>query len=614
MLEAIQAAPTTGQTTYTFEGQTRSIYDRGRWQGIVTEAGVDAGLAAAYRGQTDYNQRTTNENNLQDTARNLQAQVDVVPRINRAYLSVTRTAGIADRATQTRVASLISQGMISGDITPEQRQDPEAIANYLADRMNVDRNDTVKMNQFRRVASLGWGALDRNIRRDRRTQAYGGADPFVSAAYSPTLRAEASVRDQAQIDSRMQTAMASFGGEGGPMRRIVDALAGGTPGTSVRDLVAQTLGWFPTGDVGNALEGQLVQLQADLRTYHNPAPGTTPAQQAEVRRRVLQNIRNRSTAMRQAVERAGISAGAGVSTTDAARVWQAGRDRRAGFVTESDALAERMLYDDRSLEQLGAGGLGTIQRVQERNQQLRQLAAEHTGGNMEKLLSANAALPDAIRGRVDQLREAQMRDLQTVQTSLREGRSTAITAENRALIDTERRTRGRSNTDVLGNLLTTLGVGSALTVAEREAMARDVMVGDRGNAIRFALPALQRLRVIARTHGADTAEKFQDWLRAGPRAEATDEERRLFNRVTAGLGGRGGFVGIGRDNLHREAIQSQLRQFNPGQRDPATPTQPGASGAGTGQPQQITMSGTLTIPGLGTGNVSAQGRGGPHAA
>ena len=91
---ALQAAVKAGETTYEFGGRKKSVHvEPGRWRELMAAGGVDAGLASAYRSQTAYNQRFIDEKDLTDVTRRVQADVDVAPRLDRAFQRAARQAG-----------------------------------------------------------------------------------------------------------------------------------------------------------------------------------------------------------------------------------------------------------------------------------------------------------------------------------------------------------------------------------------------------------------------------------------------------------------------------------------------------------------------------------------
>jgi hypothetical protein len=214
---------------------------------------------------------------------------------------------------------------------------------------------------------------------------------------------------------------------------------------------------------------------------------------------------------------------------------------------------------------------------------------------------ARSADPDqAVRGRVDAIREGQQRDLLDIQRRLREARRHDLTADQKKAIEGERSTRRRTDAQVMDDLFRTLGV--SVSAEDRAAIAGDVLKGDRGDAIRQALPALQRLRELKKDM---SAEQFQDYLRKGLGDGASAEEKELYHKVAAGRAG-GGIAGIGRDNNRREAITEKLRDFAAWQRetgrDQTADARRGAGGDGVTR-----IEGTLTIPGLGEGRIQARG-------
>lgn len=724
--EAIFQALTRGDTVYRYGNQDRSVHvDRGRWQTIMQDSGVNAGLASAYRSQTQYNQRYVSENNLTDVARQLQGRVDIAPRLQRAYETAGRQAGITDQALLSQIGQTVSEGLL-GDIPPEDWQNPDAMARHMATRLNINPNDQARMQQLRQVATLGWGNGEQMVRTNRRLRGYGSFDQLVQAGRSRTLAAASDHMQQAQMETRMQSAMAGLG-QGSPLSRLADALMEAGPGTGIADLMRSTLNWVPDGVIGERLQGTLAQFQAEMDVFQNADPERIRAQAQDlqrngnrdglqqlaerytggnvdtllngrdlrrtIREQAIRRVQALSPVLRRQAEEAGLETGARVGEQDVRRVTEGFRDRRPGAVRESDDLAERILNDDRSIAALGPGGLETVRRIQGRNEELRRLAGEHAGGNLGVLMATESqrrraseahreveslsarsrglteqieaaeragdrprantlrteleginrnlrerqtqldevnreagttgsdlarATPvsDAVRARVSRVRTDQENELHTVRDRLRTPLRRDMTAAEREQLTRERQMRGRTGTEVMSEIFRQLGVNAAdVSEADRTALAREVQ-GDRGTELRRSAAALGRLRDITRARGLTSGEDFQRYLQNGPGADATDEEKALFNRVTAGRGRGQGLAGINRDNLRRESVLARLRQFAPWEREApggpgGPPGAPGEGGAGGGSTMRVEItSGSITIPGLGTGSFRATGRGG----
>ncbi len=213
---------------------------------------------------------------------------------------------------------------------------------------------------------------------------------------------------------------------------------------------------------------------------------------------------------------------------------------------------------------------------------------------------ARASEPSAeTAARVGSLREAQMADVGVIQERLKAGHKTDLTADQKAALTAERALRGRTDTQVMDAIVKSVGVGSTVSETDRKAIGEEVLRGDRGYAIRRAVPALQRLRTIK---SGMSDEQFQAYLKRGPGAGASDEEIKLYHVVAAGRTG-GGLAGI-TSGSSREQVIERLRDFAPEQRD-AAPTPARGAPAGGDRTQRI--EGTLTIPGLGEGRLHAYG-------
>lgn len=708
---ALQAAVKAGETTYEFGGRKKSVHvEPGRWRELMTAGGVDAGLASAYRSQTAYNQRFIDEKDLTDVTRRVQADVDVAPRLDRAFQRAARQAGVTDADMMKKIGQAGAQGLLE-DIAPEDMQNPDKVADYLAGKLGVDKGDAEKMAQLRRTATLGWGNIEQMVKTNPRMRGYKSADQLVTAHRRATTAEGRNQMDEARQESRLQSALSGLG-SGSALERLVDAVGEATPGTSTREVIAKTLGWVPEGEVGQRLEGTVQKMEAEIKKFRDTdadkvgreakalkASGTEDDKkklqemadkytggnvdklldsknlQRTIREEALGKIKKMSPELRKQAEDAGLELGATASTEDAAKAWTTLRDRRATGFAQADALAEKVLFDDRSLAVLGPGGLDQVKRIQDRNREIRELAGKAAGGDVGNLmatdeqrkrardaygevtkgaadskrlekeveeaeargdtagankkreelegvnkrvtaaqgrltavgrelgtdgekLAKSGAVDPAARAQAERLRAEQMGDLKSVQEKLRAGKRGELTPEQKKAAEAERGMRRKTDAQVMDDIAKTLGMEKDLTTEDRAALAKELR-GDRAHTVRQAVPALKDLREMKR---GMTDEQFREYLAKGPGAGASAEELAAYHKVAAGRTG-GGLAGL-KPGGGREAVAERLRDFSPGQKDPAA--EPDAKKTAGGKDVQR-IEGTITIPGLGEGRLNARG-------
>lgn len=707
--EALLNAVQSGETTYTFDGKTKSVHaDAGRWRSLMKESGVDIGVASAYRSDTAYNQKTISEENLVGLTRQLQADVDIAPRVSRAYQRGARQAGITDNDLLAKIGDAAQAGLL-GEVAPEDMQDPDKMAEYLAGKLGIDKGDAAKMAQLKLVATRGWSTGEQMVKTSSRLRGYKTFDQAITANRRGTNKEAILQLEEAQQESRLQSAMSGLG-SGGPLERIIDAVSSATNKTEVKDIIAKTLGWNPEGEVGQRLEKTVQAMNEEMKKFRDTdadkvgrdaraaaAAGDDLKVRAladqytggnvdvllnsknlkkTIRESALAKIRGMSPELRRQAEAAGLEIGASATSGDAAKAWGSLRDKRGGAgVLETDLLAEKLLHDDRSMSILGGDGLSLIQRLQSRNQETRALANKFAGGDIGNLMATDAqrslakeayaevtkssaeskrleaeyrAAEDrgdiagmdakraeleavnkkvtAAQGRLDSvgrelgttgevlarsgpvdaaartkaegLRRDQMTDTLAVQEKLRGGKRTDLTPEQKKQLEAERVMRRKADPLVMDEIFKSLGLDKDVSAADRAAIGSEALKGDRGVAIRAAVPALQRLRELKKDL---SAEQFRDYLRNGMGAGASDEEKSLYHKVAAGKTG-GGLAGLGVD---RAGIAEKLRDFAPDQRDAVTGKAVSRAGGGGGD---LTVSGNLTVNlETGTGRLNAKG-------
>ncbi len=270
--EALYRAVTAGETTYTFDGKTKSVHAKsGEWRDLMGRSGIDVGLASAYRSETAYNQKYVSENDLQDLTRRLQFDVDVAPRLNMAYQRGARQAGITDRNTLAKLGAAAAKGLGSG-IATDDLQNPDAVAGYLADQLGIDRGDAAKMGQLRQAAEHGWASVEQAVKTNSRLRGYKSADQLITMQRRAMTSGAATEMDETRQESRLQSALAGLG-QGSPLSRLMDSLADATPGTEFKDLAAGVLGWVPEGEVGKNLETTIKAMQAEIHTFREVDSG-----------------------------------------------------------------------------------------------------------------------------------------------------------------------------------------------------------------------------------------------------------------------------------------------------------------------------------------------------
>ncbi len=557
--EKLYEAIERGDKTYEWGGvKGKSVFaDPGRWSEIVADGGVAAATASAYRSQTAYNQKYLDDKSLALT-RSLQGSIDVAPRIQEAYMNAGAASGIKDSAMLRNLGEAMSTGLLK-DLPPDDRQNPDKVAKYLAAKLGVDPKDANAMSQLRQAASLGWGNLEQAVKTRSSLRGYDSAGQMIALNHEGTLQAgDLQMWETAKM-SALQSAVAGIGGEG-IMSRLAEGLANATPNTDLSKLIESALNVTPGTEVHKALEPKVAQMRKEMEILQSRS--ATPEQRAAAAR-ALSNLKVLGKEVGGLLELEGFELRPKASDNEAVRVWQGLRDKRSSSLSEGDALASKILYDDATMAVLGPGGVDLLTRMQDRSGQLRDL-----GGADGETLAGRGTLSDEERKRFEFLREEQMRDALDLQTRLRNSKKADLSDEEKQRIDESRKLRTRPGTQVIEDALQSLGIrgGGASTAQERQDLAERYVSGDSGLAIRKAQQALNQLRKIK---GGMSEREFQEYLAKGLDDSATPEEKQLYHVLSGGKAG-GGLAGLGTMNSRPEALEKAFRDLAPSSVGPGT--------------------------------------------
>lgn len=255
------------------------------------------------------------------------------------------------------------------------------------------------------------------------------------------MKAAASRSRQASAEALMQSAMAGLG-TAGPVQRVVDTLQQASPETTMTDLLQSLLGGVSKEDV-SALQadGPVAQLfglakesaglnAADPEQFkqiqRNSGIIKALVEGGAVARSTLKSLEGSdqlTPALRQQLTEAadgktassilrdlGYMAGASVSRDQLAAVADAGTTAEKAlqgeatdesgkavdaFLRQSSARSLQLIGDERSMLQLGHGGLGLVQQAQDSTTTLQRLAEKHNV-TVEQLLRGEG-VPEAAR-------------------------------------------------------------------------------------------------------------------------------------------------------------------------------------------------------------------------
>lgn len=609
---AMAAAVRAGRTEYTFGGRTKSVYSSEREtsrilaEGLVA-GGADAATAARtvqmMRSQSAYNQKTIDEYGLGGVARELQGRVDIVPRVSQLYERAFRAAGYDRDAAGN--ARLVARTLLTMD--PAKVQDADAVMAAAGVNLTGAARD-----KFKRALGLGWGAGEQWIAKDPRVKEYRSFDAAITAQNATTLREARFQREEAQVESRLQTAMAGLG-RGSAVERTVDALIDAKPGTSAKEIMSKVLGYIPSDDVVKALEPEMAELAKEARAYG--AAATAPADRRKgIRDAALARIGKFTASLNKRSKELGLYTDDPGRRPDYTALKKRLREGEGDFVGAAESAAEEMLGDPKAMAAYGQGGADAMARVMENNRKIRDLAAKTTGNDVEKLIHAhtpaghearllrdqNAEIFGIVEGKggVDKWAAARAEIMGRPDGPDKSAALVALDKSKLAEEDKVRKltaTRGMTDAQVVKRLGEAVGFGSGDRVAYAKAVQRATgpLTGARGKDVRLATLAAEEFAAAAKDKGLS----FDAYVKS----LSPEQKSRL-----------GAFADL-TPSAAPDALANIVQKFSdfaPRASQVASPAAGAAASGFSGQVLKVIMDGTLTVPGLGDGKVEAKGRGG----
>ena len=302
---------------------------------------------------------------------------------------------------------------------------------------------------LRRLATTGYADANANVRNNPATSAYRSLEGMRQMHSKATFEAMVKRERQADVDTDMRSAMSGLG-TAGPISRLVEAISSARPDTQVTEIAAKALGGvdlaaIASRDQNGAVAGMLGllqdnqkldsskeadyhQLRRNARIMRGLAEGgelaqveldrlkADPKHDTKLAAQLEHAVKNGG--IREQLEAMGYMASASVGETEintTAKMGErastllgklsadstvddikAAQAEAGGFVTDAGERSRAILMDDKSLEQLGAGGLDLVRSVEAGETGLKTLAAQ-----MSKKLGRTVTVGELISGGKD---------------------------------------------------------------------------------------------------------------------------------------------------------------------------------------------------------------------
>jgi hypothetical protein len=684
--EAVKAHQTTFVDPST--GKSRSVFmSREEGVQILQDSGIDRTTAMGYMRDRTANQETIHEHSLQDLER--QAQSGEITKFMGATFAGTISQKIRDRPggreASRRVGDAIAMafsgqgddGLSVSDFHDTKKRNAKVMEilrrELSASGINLSNTELAAMAE--NVSGHGEHAI-------KRSRAYSGFGSMVAAfdANRPdTIAAGDRTRAEAHANGVIRSAMAGIG-QAGPLRRIMDLVAGGTSGSSaigsilnltnpetVRDRLA-TIDPATAGAAGNTqiLGGMVAEMidigdefagaaaikdpkerqrkMAELSATSSAiATGNNAIAQAESlltangfaagdlddiisgKIDAPDELRRRVTVLKKSAEAGGlagagkaadVSVGAKVGAKNTGEALSHARSlkdliKKGGPKEEIDRHAKSMADrigstlnlmggDAESIAAMGKGGAQKHATAVDLWEQAQSLARKR-GVSVDQLLASTDNEAAGLRSRIT----GAMREIQDAQKA-----NAPVTDDDRKnaqeYIDQTTKSDPENNKKIVDDLLKAVGAED-LGEDERKSLESKIHQGRTGSIdrhdLRAATSGLTGLDRLSARHNIDPATlrkaaaegKLGTLLSGQDLATANAYAKRAGKFLSLGDTDQG-FEGNSASAVG-EAMDGELKPGTP-------PKVPGAAAPATAI-TKLDITGTLDIPGIGTGTLVA---------
>lgn len=392
--EAMSQAIAAGETHYTFDGKKRLVYDRDRFSSVAIEGLTQNGMnrddarrtVSTFMQQSAYNERFRIEDpTINELARRLQGPVNIMPDIARVYQTeLAKTLPEHLRGRSAEMAQQIARTMMT-DMDPGDTASAERVLE--ASGVGAGLNEADRAAVLRSIRA-GYGGGEQMIRTKSRYSGYKSFDALIHM-HNTRMHSERDLLTQeARVEADLQTALSGLG-RGSALQRLIDSLS--KPGErEFKDIAAEVLGFENVDDVARQLQNPSKELIDQIALYEKSGR----PQDAQVRRKALQRIREIVPQMRKSAEDLGFEF-SGPSRPDVEEAQEAVKSRSTNAFELVDALGQSFLVDDKALSRLGTGGVDLVKKLRSTNQQLEDLANKHAGGDRASLFASREERAEA---------------------------------------------------------------------------------------------------------------------------------------------------------------------------------------------------------------------------
>lgn len=390
--EAVLEAIRNGNTTYSFEGQQKSLnIQEGQFRSILQKGLVAGGMdeTGAIRAVNDImyqkgrNESVVARDNLDSLGRKMQADTDLKPLMMSSYSRAFRTMMGVDQATADDYARrVIEAGFQDSNLA----QDPERLMQAIG--IGKDWGTPEQRDKFSKAIRLGFGNVDQLVRANPALRQYRSAQGLYDAQNRETIRTSDTIRQTAQVEARMESAMSGLG-RGSALQRLVDAFIE-NPGAEggIKDIAAKVLGFIPQDEVLAEIEPLIKQLQGEVDTYNSASTKFENADDAaKARQSALKKMEEIVPLLREKGARYGFDAEGGSAYRELNSALEKIQGNRPGSNNAVFSSIGNIINDPKAIDVLGPGGVEKLRQIQQTTTKLSELSAGATGGDVNALFT-----------------------------------------------------------------------------------------------------------------------------------------------------------------------------------------------------------------------------------
>lgn len=270
LFEALQA----GRTTYTdpTTGASKNVYlDEQEWRRVMVAGGVDDQVAIQMRSQQALNRERAEEAGMEGLVRSMQFELDVIPDLasavdNSLFMQLEKTGQGIDRQTSQRIGMQVVERLRERGLEtitdPEMRR--EAIQEVLGDELQAAgvKVEELAPGQLARMATTLAGEMEiqaRAMGHRNLAQAYALHDEEM-------LRQTRIQETRQRYEARLGRAMSGLGREE-PLRRLFQAIRDAGPDETVEGLIGKVFGGVEREEVIEELTPLFEELTAEREAY-----------------------------------------------------------------------------------------------------------------------------------------------------------------------------------------------------------------------------------------------------------------------------------------------------------------------------------------------------------